>query len=111
MSRPRARKSGSRPGGRIDGFICSVGSGGTLAGVAEALRSRNPDVKIGLADPEGAALYNYYANGELKSSGNSITEGIGQGRITANLEGLKIDNPYQISGCRGPALHLRPART
>lgn len=84
-------------GGRIDGFICSVGSGGTLAGVAEALRSRNPDIKIGLADPEGAALYNYFTNGELKSSGNSITEGIGQGRITANLEGLKIDNPYQIS--------------
>lgn len=82
--------------GRIDGFICSVGSGGTLAGIAEALRSRNPDVKIGLADPEGAALYNYYVNGELKSSGNSITEGIGQGRITANLEGLTIDNPYQI---------------
>lgn len=82
--------------GRIDGFICAVGSGGTLAGVAEALRSRNPDVKIGLADPEGAALYNYYAYGELKSSGNSITEGIGQGRITANLEGLTIDNPYQI---------------
>ena len=83
--------------GRIDGFICAVGSGGTLAGVAEALRSRNPDVKIGLADPEGAALYNYYAHGELKSSGNSITEGIGQGRITANLEGLTIDHPYQIS--------------
>ena len=83
--------------GRIDGFICSVGSGGTLAGIAEALRSRNSDVKIGLADPEGAALYNYFANGELKSSGNSITEGIGQGRITANLEGLTIDNPYQIS--------------
>jgi cysteine synthase A len=84
-------------GGRIDGFICSVGSGGTLAGVAEALRARNPDVKVGLADPEGAALYEYFANGTLKSSGNSITEGIGQGRITANLEGLKIDNPYQIS--------------
>ena len=83
--------------GRIDGFICAVGSGGTLAGVAEALRARSSDVKIGLADPEGAALYNYYAHGELKSSGNSITEGIGQGRITANLEGLKIDNPYQIS--------------
>ena len=83
--------------GRIDGFICAVGSGGTLAGVAEALRSRNPDVKIGLADPEGAALYNYYAHGELKSSGNSITEGIGQGRITANLDGLTIDHPYQIS--------------
>ena len=84
-------------GGRIDGFICAVGSGGTLAGVADALRARNPDVKIGLADPEGAALYNYYAHGELKSSGNSITEGIGQGRITANLAGLKVDNPYQIS--------------
>lgn len=83
--------------GRIDGFIAAVGSGGTLAGVAEALRARNPDIRIGLADPEGAALYNYYAHGELKSSGNSITEGIGQGRITANLEGLTIDNPYQIS--------------
>lgn len=82
--------------GRIDGFICAVGSGGTLAGVAEALRSRNPDVKIGLADPEGASLYEYYAHGELKSSGNSITEGIGQGRITANLRGLDVDLPYQI---------------
>ena len=83
--------------GRVDGFICAVGSGGTLAGVAEALRARSSDVKIGLADPEGASLFNYYANGELKSAGNSITEGIGQGRITANLEGLKIDLPYQIS--------------
>ncbi|UYO00049.1 MAG: cysteine synthase A [Devosia sp.] len=84
-------------GGRVDGFICAVGSGGTLAGVAEALRARNPDIKIGLADPEGAALYEYFANGALKSSGNSITEGIGQGRITANLEGLDVDMPYQIS--------------
>ncbi|MBN9335643.1 cysteine synthase A [Devosia sp.] len=83
--------------GRIDGFITAVGSGGTLAGVAEALRSRNPDIKIGLADPEGASLYEYYANGTLKSEGNSITEGIGQGRITANLEGLKVDLPYRIS--------------
>tara|TARA_R110002124_G_scaffold63350_12_gene173011 strand:- start:8593 stop:9777 length:1185 start_codon:yes stop_codon:yes gene_type:complete len=83
--------------GRVDGFICAVGSGGTLAGVAEALRARSGDVKIGLADPEGASLYNYYAHGELKSSGNSITEGIGQGRITANLEGLTVDYPYQIS--------------
>ena len=82
--------------GRIDGFICAVGTGGTLAGIAEALRARNPDIKIGLADPEGAALYNYYAHGELASSGNSINEGIGQGRITANLAGLTIDNPYQI---------------
>ncbi|MBE7731765.1 cysteine synthase A [Devosia faecipullorum] len=82
--------------GRIDGFICAVGSGGTLAGVAEALRARNSDIQIGLADPEGASLYEYYAHGELKSSGNSITEGIGQGRITANLEGLDVDLPYQI---------------
>ena len=83
-------------GGKIDGFICAVGSGGTLAGVAEALRARSSTVKIGLADPEGAALYNYYAHGALKSSGDSISEGIGQGRITANLEGLTVDNPYQI---------------
>lgn len=84
-------------GGDIDGFICAVGSGGTLAGVAQALRARKPDIRIGLADPEGAALYSYYTSGELKSSGDSISEGIGQGRITANLEGLKVDNPYQIS--------------
>jgi cysteine synthase A len=82
--------------GKVDGFICSVGSGGTLAGVAEALKARNPNIKIGLADPEGAALYSYYTSGELKSSGNSITEGIGQGRITANLQGLNVDYPYQI---------------
>jgi len=82
--------------GRIDGFICAVGSGGTLAGTATALKERNKDIKIGLADPEGAALYEYYAHGALKSSGNSITEGIGQGRITANLEGLDVDLPYQI---------------
>lgn len=82
--------------GKVDGFICAVGSGGTLAGVATALRARNNDIQIGLADPEGAALYNYYANGELKSSGGSITEGIGQGRITANLEGLTIDHAFQI---------------
>jgi cysteine synthase len=84
-------------GGKIDGFICAVGSGGTLAGVAEALRARSDTVKIGLADPEGAALYNFYAHGVLKSAGDSISEGIGQGRITANLEGLTVDNPYQIS--------------
>lgn len=82
--------------GKVDGFICAVGSGGTLAGVAVALRARNPKVQIGLADPMGAALFNYYAHGELKSEGGSISEGIGQGRITANLEGLKVDRPYQI---------------
>jgi cysteine synthase A len=83
--------------GEIDGFICAVGSGGTLGGVSMALKAKNKDVQIGIADPEGAALYNYYANGELKSSGNSITEGIGQGRITANLEGITVDRAYQIS--------------
>ncbi len=83
--------------GKIDGFICSVGSGGTLAGVAEGLRSRSKSIKIGLSDPHGSALYNYYANGELKAEGGSITEGIGQGRITANLEGLDVDMPYSIA--------------
>ena len=83
--------------GRVDAFICAVGSGGTLAGVAHALRAKNPDVKIGLADPYGAALYSWYAEGELKSEGTSITEGIGQGRVTANLEGLRIDKAYRIS--------------
>jgi cysteine synthase A len=83
--------------GRVDGFICAVGSGGTLAGVAQALRERNPQVAIGLADPYGAALYSYYADGELKSEGSSISEGIGQGRITANLEGLTIDRAYRVS--------------
>ncbi len=83
--------------GKIDGFICSVGSGGTLAGVAEYLRHKNPGIKIGLADPDGAAIYNYFANGALGASdGGSITEGIGQGRITANLEGLEVDLPYNI---------------
>jgi cysteine synthase A len=84
-------------GGKIDGFICAVGSGGTLAGIAEALKHRNPNIAIGLADPHGAALYSYYRTGELKSEGTSITEGIGQGRITANLEGLTIDNAYRVS--------------
>lgn len=82
--------------GKVDGFICAVGSGGTLAGVAEALRAQRADVKIGLADPYGAALYAYYTTGELKSEGGSVSEGIGQGRITANLEGLKVDHAYRI---------------
>jgi len=83
-------------GGKVDGFICAVGSGGTLAGVEMALRARKTDVKIGLADPMGAALYHYYAHGELKAEGSSISEGIGQGRITANIADMKIDFPYQI---------------
>lgn len=83
--------------GKVDGFICAVGSGGTLAGVASALRHRNKDVRIGIADPGGAALYEYYANGELKADGTSITEGIGQSRITANLEGLEVDHAYRCN--------------
>ena len=83
-------------GGKIDGFICAVGSGGTLAGVALGLHERNKDIKVGLADPDGAALYNYYKNGELKTEGSSIAEGIGQIRITANLEGLNVDMPFNI---------------
>jgi cysteine synthase A len=83
-------------GGKVDGFICAVGSGGTLAGIAQALRARKADGHIGLADPHGAALYSWYADGELKSEGTSISEGIGQGRITANLEGLKVDHAYRI---------------
>ena len=83
--------------GRVDGFVCSVGSGGTLAGVSMGLKAKNPEIKIMLADPLGSALYNFYKNGELKSEGSSITEGIGQGRITANLDGALIDGAYQIT--------------
>jgi cysteine synthase A len=82
--------------GKVDGFICSVGTGGTLAGVAMALKARNKNVRIALADPMGAALYSYYTNGVLKAEGSSITEGIGQGRITKNLEDAPIDLAYQI---------------
>ena len=82
--------------GKVDGFTCAVGTGGTLAGVGFALKQRNPKIRIALADPLGAALFNYYKHGELKSEGSSITEGIGQGRITKNLEGAPIDDAYQI---------------
>lgn len=84
-------------GGKVDGFVCAVGSGGTLAGTAMGLRGLKPSVKIAIADPYGAALYSYFTTGELKSEGSSITEGIGQGRITANLAGLKVDHAYRIS--------------
>jgi cysteine synthase A len=83
--------------GKVAGFTCSVGSGGTLGGIALALKERNKDIRIALSDPMGSALYNWYAKGELKSQGNSITEGIGQGRITKNLEGVPIDTAYQIT--------------
>ncbi len=86
----------SQTGGKVDGFVAAVGTGGTLAGAAMGLLERNPDIKIGLADPEGAALYEWYAHGELKAEGSSISEGIGQGRVTANLEGLGVDFPYRI---------------
>ncbi len=82
--------------GTVDAFVCAVGSGGTLGGVSMGLKQHNPNVVIALADPMGAALYNYYKHGELKSEGSSITEGIGQGRITANLAGVTIDEAFQI---------------
>jgi cysteine synthase A len=82
--------------GKVDGFVSAVGTGGTLAGVAAGLRMKSNGVKIALADPLGAALHSYYTNGELKSEGSSITEGIGQGRITANLEGFQPDFSFQV---------------
>jgi cysteine synthase A len=82
--------------GAVDGFICAVGSGGTLGGVSMALKAKNKDVVIGIADPGGAALYNWYKHGELKAEGTSITEGIGQGRVTANLEGVIVDEAFLI---------------
>lgn len=90
--------------GKVDGFVCAVGTGGTLAGIAMALKARNRKVTIGLADPFGAALYSYYTTGVLKSEGSSITEGIGQGRITANLEGAPIDVAYQIPDSEAVAI-------
>lgn len=83
--------------GKVSGFICAVGSGGTLGGVSRALKAHNADIQIGLADPGGAALYGYYANGELSAEGTSITEGIGQSRITANLEDVRVDKAYRIA--------------
>jgi cysteine synthase A len=84
-------------GGKVDGFICSVGSGGTLGGVSMALKERSKKVHIGIADPGGASLYSYYKTGELKAEGTSITEGIGQSRITANLEGVEVDDAWRIN--------------
>ena len=87
--------------GRIDGFTCAVGTGGTLAGVGMGLKAFDENVAIALSDPHGAALYEYYAHGELKAEGNSVAEGIGQGRITANLEDAPIDTQYRISDEEG----------
>jgi cysteine synthase A len=82
--------------GKVDAFCCAVGSGGTLAGVSESLRAKNPAIKIGLTDPMGAGLFSYFTEGEIKMEGSSIMEGIGQVRITANLEGLEVDFANQI---------------
>ena len=97
---PPARRSGQQTGGKVDAFICAVGTGGTLAGVGMASRSATPTSRSCLADPMGAALYNYYTHGELKAEGSSITEGIGQGRITANLEGAPVDDARTRSPTR-----------
>ncbi|MEN5082602.1 cysteine synthase A [Bosea sp. TWI1241] len=86
----------AQTGGRINGFVCAVGTGGTLAGTAMALKGFDPSIRIGLADPMGAALYSWVTTGELKSEGSSITEGIGQGRITANIAGAPIDTAFRI---------------
>ncbi len=93
-------------GGKVDGFVCACGSGGTLAGVAQGLRAKKPDVRIGIADPDGSALWHHYAHGSLKAEGGSLTEGIGQGRITANLEGLEVDHAYNIPDSEAlPLIH------
>ena len=83
-------------GGKVDGFACAVGSGGTLGGVSIGLKAKRKDIQIGLADPPGAALFSYYTTGELKAEGSSITEGIGQGRITRNLEDVEVDHAWLI---------------
>ncbi|MGN6496989.1 MAG: pyridoxal-phosphate dependent enzyme, partial [Tsuneonella sp.] len=96
--------------GRIDGFTCAVGTGGTLAGVAMGLKSHDENVVIALTDPHGAALYNYYAHGELKAEGSSVAEGIGQGRITGNLEGAPVDTQFRVSDEEGLAWVARLLR-
>jgi len=83
--------------GTIDGFICAIGTGGTLSGVGAYLKSKNKDITIGLADPMGASMYSYFKTGELKSEGNSITEGIGQGRVTENIKDMSLDIPFRVS--------------
>jgi cysteine synthase A len=90
--------------GKVDGFVSAIGTGGTLAGVAQALRERNPDIRIALADVPGAAMHSFYTTGELKSEGSSITEGIGQGRVTANLEGFRPDLSFFIPDAESLAI-------
>jgi hypothetical protein len=121
--RTTAQEIWNQTDGKVAGFVSAVGTGGTLAGVAEGLRGKNKDVKIAIADPLGAALFSYYTEGELKAEGSSITEGIGQGRITANLKALRPTFPTRSrmrkrcpssSTCfrkRGCAWAARPAST
>ena len=98
-------------GGRVDGFICAAGTGGTVAGVGLGLKEFSGDVMIGLADPDGAALYDWFTSGELKAEGNSVAEGIGQSRVTANLEGAPIDAAFRVSDLEAfPVLHELMAR-
>jgi cysteine synthase A len=87
----------TQTGGKVDGFTCAIGTGGTLAGVSIYLKQRNRNIRIAVADPEGAAMYSWFKQGELKSEGSSITEGIGQGRVTKNIEGAPVDEAYRIS--------------
>lgn len=91
----------TQTGGKVDGFTCAVGTGGTFAGVGLGLKAKRDDIVIALSDPHGAALYSYYACGELKAEGSSVAEGIGQGRITANLEGAPVDAQFRISDAEG----------
>lgn len=98
-----AREIWDQTAGKIDGFTCAVGTGGTLAGVGLGLKEFNENIRIALTDPDGAALYHYYAHGELKAEGSSVAEGIGQGRITANLENAPIDTQFRISDAEGLA--------
>jgi len=99
--RTTAAELWQQTGGRIDGFTCAVGTGGTLAGVALGLRAEKPEIVIALTDPEGAALYNWFAHGELKAEGSSVSEGIGQSRITGNLDGLHVDAQFRIPDAEG----------
>lgn len=96
----------AQTGGRVDGFTCAAGTGGTLAGVGLGLKAFNADIMIALTDPDGASLYEWFAHGELKSSGNSVSEGIGQSRITANLEGAPVDTQFRVSDADAlPVMH------
>jgi len=99
--RTTAAEIWEQTGGKVDAFTCAVGTGGTLAGVGLGLKERKPDIVIGLTDPYGASLYNYFAHGELKAEGSSVSEGIGQSRITANLEGAPVDTQFRISDEEG----------